>query len=256
VARKRFGQHFLADRHFIERIVAAVDPRPGDRLVEIGPGLAALTGPLLERVEHVDAVEIDRDLARRLRERFPPEQLSVHEADALEFDFTRLGSGLRVVGNLPYNISTPILFRFEACAGAVRDLHFMLQREVVERIAAAPGTRAYGRLSVMLQYRYAPERLFDIPPGAFQPPPKVMSSFVRLVPRSPLPWPARDEAALREVVTAAFGQRRKMLRNAVAPFLGEAELETLGLDPRARPETLAVESFVRIADFAAARAGR
>lgn len=256
MARKRFGQHFLADRHFVERIVAAIDPRPGDRLVEIGPGLAALTAPLLERVDHLEAVEIDRDLARRLRERFPAERLTVHEADALAFDFGRLGADLRVVGNLPYNISTPLLFRFEACAAAVRDLHFMLQREVVERMVAAPGTRAYGRLSVMLQYRFVPERLFDIPPGAFQPPPKVMSSFVRLTPRVPLPWPARDEALLRELVTAAFGQRRKMLRNAVAGFLGEAELEALGLDPRARPETLAVESFLRIAERAAARARR
>lgn len=253
MARKRFGQHFLADRHFIGRIVDAIAPRPQDRIVEIGPGLAALTGPLLERVERMDAVEIDRDLVRRLRERFPSGRLTVHQADALEFDFTRLGQGLRVVGNLPYNISTPILFRLEACTDCVRDLHFMLQKEVVDRMVAAPGTGAYGRLSVMLQYRFTLERLFDIPPGAFQPPPKVMSSFVRLIPRVPLPWPARDEPMLRDVVTAAFGQRRKMLRNAVAGYVAEADLEYLGIDPRARAETLAVESFVRIADRALER---
>ncbi|HSO06756.1 MAG TPA: 16S rRNA (adenine(1518)-N(6)/adenine(1519)-N(6))-dimethyltransferase RsmA [Pelomicrobium sp.] len=252
VARKRFGQHFLVDRHFIGRIVDAIAPQAADRIVEIGPGLGALTAPLLERMEHIDAVEVDRDLAQRLRERFAPERIMVHLADALEFDFAALGRGLRVVGNLPYNISTPILFRFEALAALVRDLHFMLQREVVERMAAPPGTRAYGRLSVMLQYRFDVERLFDIPAGAFQPPPKVVSSFVRLAPYASLPWPARDDAMLREVVTAAFGQRRKMLRNAVAPFVSEAELEQLGIDPRARPETLAVADFVRIADRALA----
>lgn len=253
VARKRFGQHFLADRRVVARIVDAISPARDDRVVEIGPGLAALTAPLLERVERIDAVELDRDLARGLRERFPPERLAVHLADALEFDFAALGRGLRVVGNLPYNISTPILFRFEAMAGIVRDLHFMLQREVVERMAAAPGSREYGRLSVMLQYRFAVARLFDIPAGAFRPPPRVVSSFVRLTPHAALPWPARDEVLLRAVVTAAFGQRRKMLRNAVAPFLEEAELEALGIDPRARPETLGVRDFVRIAERAGER---
>ncbi len=251
-ARKRFGQHFLVDRHFVERIVAAIAPGATDRVVEIGPGLGALTEPLLARVRHLDAVELDRDLARRLQERYAPHQLTVHQADALEFDFAALGSGLRVVGNLPYNISTPILFRFETLAALVHDLHFMLQREVVERMAAVPGTRAYGRLSVMLQYRFDVQRLFDIPAGAFQPPPRVVSSFVRLTPRGRLPWPARDEDVLREVVTAAFGQRRKMLRNAVAPLVAVADLEALGIDPRARAETLAVEDFVRIADRAAA----
>jgi 16S rRNA (adenine1518-N6/adenine1519-N6)-dimethyltransferase len=255
-ARKRFGQHFLVDRHFIGRIIEAIAPQRRDRVVEVGPGLAALTEPLLERLERLDVVEIDRDLAQRLRECFPPDRLAVHIADALEFDFAGLGRELRVVGNLPYNISTPLLFRFEACAGAVRDLHFMLQKEVVDRMVALPGTGAFGRLSVMLQFRFEMERLFDIPPGAFQPPPKVMSSLVRLQPRIPLPWPARDEQTLQAVVTAAFGQRRKMLRNALGRYVTERDLESLGIDPRARAETLGVEAFVRIADRAVEQRAR
>jgi 16S rRNA (adenine1518-N6/adenine1519-N6)-dimethyltransferase len=250
--RKRFGQNFLVDRGFIARIVDAVRPAPGETLVEIGPGLAALTRPLLEQAGRLQVVEIDRDLAARLERDFLGDALTVHCADALEFDFGCLGKRLRIVGNLPYNISTPLLFRLEAFASAIHDLHFMLQKEVVERMAARPGTAAYGRLSVMLQYRFELCRLFDIPPGAFRPMPKVTSSFIRLAPWSELPCPSSDEALLREVVTAAFSQRRKMLRNCLQHYIGASGLEQLGIDPKARAQTLAVGQFVAIADRVAA----
>jgi 16S rRNA (adenine1518-N6/adenine1519-N6)-dimethyltransferase len=244
--RKRFGQHFLHDRGVIAKIVAAVDPRPGDALVEIGPGLGALTGPLAERAGRLAAIEIDRDLAARLEETQPG--LTVHRGDVLEFDFGCLPEGLRVVGNLPYNVSTPLLFRLAAQAGRLRDVHVMLQREVVDRMVARPSTAAYGRLSVMLQYRFAMEKLFDVKPGAFRPPPKVDSSFVRLVPLPACALGARDEARLARVVTAAFTKRRKQLRNALAEVADEAALRELGIDPKLRPENLSVADYVAIAN--------
>jgi 16S rRNA (adenine1518-N6/adenine1519-N6)-dimethyltransferase len=246
VARKRFGQHFLHDPGAIAKIVAAVDPRPGDSLVEIGPGLGALTAPLLERAGRLDAIEIDRDLAARLAEAHPG--LTVHRGDALEFDFARLGGSLRVVGNLPYNVSTPMLFRLAAQAGRLRDVHVMLQREVVDRMVARPSSAAYGRLSVMLQYRFAIARLFDVKPGAFRPPPKVDSAFVRMVPLAADALAARDESVLARVVTAAFTKRRKQLRNALADLIGEQGLRVLGIDPQLRPENLAVAEYVAIAN--------
>jgi 16S rRNA (adenine1518-N6/adenine1519-N6)-dimethyltransferase len=246
VARKRFGQHFLHDPGTIARIVAAVDPQPGDAMVEIGPGLGALTGALVERAGPLDAIEIDRDLAARLAEAHPA--LTVHRGDVLEFDFARLGEGLRVVGNLPYNVSTPLLFRLAAAAGRLRDVHVMLQREVVDRMAARPSSAAYGRLSVMLQYRFAITKLFDVKPGAFRPPPKVDSAFVRLAPLSSAILHARDEGGLARVVTAAFTKRRKQLRNALAELIGEADLRALGIDPKLRPENLAVADYVAIAN--------
>ena len=179
--RKRFGQNFLADSHYVTRIVAAVDPRPGDNVVEIGPGLGALTGALVDRAGTIAAIEIDRDLAARLRARFP-DRLALHEADALSFDFATLGPRLRVVGNLPYNISSPLLFYLASFDEALCDIHVMLQREVVARMTALPATSDYGRLSVMLQARFAVTRLFTVPPGAFRPPPKVESAVARLVP--------------------------------------------------------------------------
>jgi len=184
-ARKRFGQNFLADPHYVARIVQAVDPRSGDNLVEIGPGLAAITGALIERAERIAAIEIDRDLAARLRERFPPDRLALHEADALAFDFGTLGDELRVVGNLPYNISSPLLFHLASFEARLRDIHVMLQREVVARMTASPGTADYGRLSVMLQVRFRMARLFTVPAGAFRPAPKVESAVARLVPLGP-----------------------------------------------------------------------
>jgi 16S rRNA (adenine1518-N6/adenine1519-N6)-dimethyltransferase len=246
VPRKRFGQHFLHDPGAIAKIVAAVDPRPGDTLVEIGPGLGALTGPLLERAGRLVAIEIDRDLAARLEETHPA--LTVHRGDVLEFDLGRLPEGLRVVGNLPYNVSTPFLFRLAVQAGRLRDVHVMLQREVVDRMVARPSTPAYGRLSVMLQYRFAIAKLFDVKPGAFRPPPKVDSAFVRMAPLPAAALGVRDDARLARVVTAAFTKRRKQLRNALADEIAEDALRALGIDPKLRPENLSVADYVAIAN--------
>jgi 16S rRNA (adenine1518-N6/adenine1519-N6)-dimethyltransferase len=256
VARKRFGQHFLADRQCVRRIVDAVDPRPDDLMVEIGPGLGALTRPLLERVRHLTAVEIDRDIAAALRMEFAPDRLTVCEQDALEFDFAALGAGLRVVGNLPYNISTPILFHLAAARPALQDLHLMLQKEVVDRMAAAPATPAYGRLSVMLQYRFEVDPLFGVPPSAFRPPPKVHSTVVRLRPVRVPAVAARDESLLAQIVTKAFGQRRKTLRNALKGLVSEDALIALGIDPGVRGEALPIAAFVAIANVAAEAASR
>jgi 16S rRNA (adenine1518-N6/adenine1519-N6)-dimethyltransferase len=219
-ARKRFGQHFLTDQGVIEGIVDAIDPRPGQALVEIGPGLGAMTHPLLSRIEHLTVIELDRDLAVRLR-REP--RLSVIEADVLKVDFRALaaaaGQPLRVVGNLPYNISTPILFHLLGNADVVVDQHFMLQKEVVERMAAAPGNKAYGRLTVMLQWRYDIENVLDVPPEAFDPPPRVDSAVVRM---QPLPLAEGvDAKLLGELVTVAFSQRRKLLRHTLGRWLAE-----------------------------------
>ena len=253
VPRRRFGQNFLADPHYVARIVAAVDPQPGDNVVEIGPGLAALTGDLVARAGHVTAIEIDRDLAARLRERFTPAQLTLHTADALAFDFATLGTGLRVVGNLPYNISSPLLFHLAAHDARIRDLHVMLQKEVVARMTAAPGTADYGRLTVMLQAKFRVGRLFVVPPGAFRPAPKVESAVARLVPLHGDKPAIADEALFARVVAAAFAQRRKTLRNALAALAGAPALQAAGIDPSARGETLAVADFVRLAN--ALRAG-
>ena len=237
--RKRFGQHFLHDPRVLARIVDAVAPAATDFLVEIGPGEGALTAPLLERAGKLEAIELDRDLAAALAARFPPFKLTVHCADALEFDFARLPAGLRLVGNLPYNISTPLLFHLARYAGRVRDMHFMLQLEVVERMVAAPSTAAYGRLSVALQARFAMKKLFTVSRGAFRPPPKVESAVVRLV---PLPAILEiDDDLLRQ----AFSARRKQLRNA----LPDIDLAALGIDPKLRPENLTPQDYARISAF-------
>ncbi|HZP91618.1 MAG TPA: 16S rRNA (adenine(1518)-N(6)/adenine(1519)-N(6))-dimethyltransferase RsmA [Burkholderiales bacterium] len=251
--RKRFSQNFLVDSNYVARIVEAIAPRPQDRLLEIGPGFGALTGALLERVDSMDAVEIDRDAVRALRERFPPARLRVHEGDALDFDFCALGTGLRLVGNLPYHISTPLLFRVDAAYASVRDCHFMLQKEVVERMAAIPGTRQYGRLTVMLQYHWRVERLFDVPPGAFRPRPKVWSAIARMLPLGQPASQARDHGVFSRLVAAAFMQRRKTLRNALRDLLAEVDIAGCGIDPGARAETLGIAEFVRLANRAAAR---
>ena len=232
--RKRFGQHFLHDPRVLARIVDAIAPAPGDPLVEIGPGEGALTAPLLARAGKLEAIEVDRDLAADLAARFPP--LTVHCADALEFDFARFPSGLRLVGNLPYNISTPLLFHLAHFASRVRDMHFMLQLEVVERMVASPSTAEYGRLSVALQARFAMEKLFNVAKGAFRPPPKVESAVVRLV---PLAKPLHvDEDLLRR----AFSARRKQLRNA----LPGVDFARAGIDPQLRPENLSPQDYARI----------
>jgi len=246
--RKRFGQNFLVDETVIAAIVAAVAPQPRDVVVEIGPGLGALTRPLSARVVRLHVVEIDRDIVARLVTMFPRERVMVHEGDALEFDFAALGTGLRVVGNLPYNISTPLLFRLAGSVAAIRDIHVMLQKEVVERMVAAPSSSEYGRLSVMLQYRFRMERIITVPAAAFRPVPKVESAVVRMIPFARPPHPARDEALLAKVVAAAFAQRRKTLRNTLRGFIPAQELAALGVDPGARGETLSVEQFARIAN--------
>ena len=248
--RKRFGQHFLTDRHYLDRIVAAIAPSAGDSMVEIGPGTGLLTAQLVARLEHLHVVEIDRDLAAELRNRFAPAKLSVHEADALEFDFGPLRAPLRVVGNLPYNVSTPILFRVAAMADRVLDCTFMLQKEVVERMVALPATSDYGRLSVMLQYRFAMDALFHVPPGAFTPPPRVDSSVVRMVPLPHSRPVAHDPELFESLVAAAFSQRRKTLRNATRGLAGEEAFVQAGIDPGRRGETLSVDEFIALADAA------
>jgi len=245
--RKRFGQNFLADAHYVRRIVAAIDPKPGDNIVEIGPGLAALTGDLVSRAKRIAAVEIDRDLAARLRERFA-DGLDLHEADALEFDFATLGTDLRIVGNLPYNISSPLLFRFVQHADRVRDVHVMLQKEVVSRMAADPGTADYGRLTVMLQAAFRIERLFVVPAGAFRPAPKVESALARLVPLDKDKPSIADQALFARVVAAAFAQRRKTLRNALSSLSSAEDFARAGIDPALRGEALSVADFVRLAN--------
>ena len=237
--RKRFGQHFLHDPGVIRRIVDAIAPSPEDVLVEIGPGEGALTRPLLVHSRRLEVIEIDRDLAAALS----ADGVKVHVADALEFDFGVLPMGMRIVGNLPYNISTPLLFHLARYAGRVRDLHFMLQLEVVERMVAKPSTPEYGRLSVMLQTRFAMEKLFRVAPGAFRPPPKVDSAVVRMVPLSaPL---GCDEKVFEKVVREAFSARRKTLRNALS--LKPGDYAELGIDAKLRPENLSPQDYVRIA---------
>lgn len=252
--RKRFGQNFLADPRYVERIVAAVDPQPGDNVVEIGPGLAALTDLLIARTGHLTAIEIDRDLAARLRERFTPAQLTLHAADALDFDFATLGERLRIVGNLPYNISSPLLFHLARFESRIADLTVMLQKEVVDRMTAAPGTADYGRLTVMLQVKFAVARLFVVPPGAFRPTPKVESAVARLVPLGERKPAIADETRFAQVVAAAFAQRRKTLKNALSALCDAEVLRDAGIDPGARGETLSVADFVRLGNLVASRA--
>jgi 16S rRNA (adenine1518-N6/adenine1519-N6)-dimethyltransferase len=250
VPRKRFGQHFLADEAAIAAIVAAIAPRAEDRMVEIGPGLGALTRPLAGRLTHLHVVEIDRDIVARLRSEFAASRVTVHEGDALRFDFGALGPRLRVVGNLPYNISTPLLFHLARHAAAIEDIHVMLQREVVERMVAAPSTPEYGRLSVMLQYRFEMEPVLAVPAGAFRPVPRVESAVVRMAPYAPLPHPAADEAAFGRIVAAAFSRRRKTLRNALQSYFRSGDFERVGVDAGLRAQDLRVEDFVRLANAA------
>lgn len=257
IARKRFGQHFLSDEAIIDAIVRAIAPRPGDAMVEIGPGLAALTQPLLERLGRLAVVELDRDLAARLRERA---QLHVIEADVLRVDFGQLAQQLaakegqpgrlRVCGNLPYNISTPILFHLLPWAGQIEDQHFMLQKEVVDRMLAPPGTAAYGRLSVMLQWRYEMEQVLFVPPEAFEPPPRVDSAVVRMTPLRP---PAALELPLlQELVQVAFSQRRKLLRHTLGQWLAQRGFDG-AFDVQRRAEEVSVAEYVALAQALAAR---
>jgi len=249
VARKRFGQNFLIDQGIIGAIVSSIDPQRSDTVVEIGPGLGAITEPLLARLDHLHVVEIDRDLIARLKKQYPPARMSIHEGDALAFDFASIGRDLRLVGNLPYNISTPLLFHLAEYVGIVRDMHFMLQKEVVERMVAEPGESDFSRLSVMLQYRFHLEWLIDVPPESFDPPPKVQSAVVRLIPKDVAELTAKSQEKLAQVVQTAFSQRRKMLRNTLKGTLNDAGFAELGIDPTWRPEDVAVADYVRIANY-------
>ncbi len=252
IARKRFGQNFLHDPGVISRIISAIDPKPGQRIIEIGPGQAAITGPLIERAGIIRAIEIDRDLAERLRARFPESQLELIEEDVLKVDFgalaERLGGHLRIVGNLPYNISSPILFHLLTYADLIDDQHVMLQKEVVDRMVAPCGSKIYGRLSVMLQARYQMVRCLLVPPGAFQPAPKVDSAVVRMVPIPRADFRVRDWVVFSALVTAAFSQRRKMLRNTLAVYGDRVQWAALGIAPTDRAEDLSVTQFIDLAN--------
>ena len=252
-ARKRFGQNFLQDPGMIRQIVRAVGPAPGDHLVEIGPGMGAITELLLESGARLDAIELDRDLLPGLRVKFfNYPQFQVHEADALKFDFASLkqqDEPLRIVGNLPYNISTPLIFHLLGFEGMVADMHFMLQKEVVERLAAEPGTGQWGRLSVMAQYYCRVEKLFEVPPECFHPRPKVDSAIVRLTPTRAPDCQVADIDAFTALVRQAFAQRRKTLRNNLKGSVKAEQFEFLGIDPQRRPETLTLQEFVRLANY-------
>lgn len=253
-ARKRFGQNFLVDEQIIADIIAAIHPEPEDNMVEIGPGLGALTRPLLKKLNHLHVVEIDRDIIARLESDYPKDKLVIHAGDALKFDLAQLPAPLRIVGNLPYNISSPLLFHFAGYAERIRDMHFMLQNEVVERMVAAPSTPAYGRLSVMLQYRFHMEKLLDVPPESFRPAPKVNSAIVRMIPLPASEIQVQDEKLFAQIVAAAFGQRRKTLRNTLKAKLNESDFARLGIDAQLRAENLGVAEFARIVNLLVERA--
>ncbi len=253
-ARKRFGQNFLHDHGIIRRIIRAISPHESDQLVEIGPGLGALTEELLAEAGALDAIELDRDLPPILRTKFfnYGDKFRIHETDAMKFDYAQLRTSdkrLRIVGNLPYNISTQLIFHLLSHAEHVEDMHFMLQKEVVDRMAAGPGENNYGRLGIMAQYYCKVESLFVVPPGAFNPAPKVDSAIIRLTPYRELPYVAKEVSQFETVVRTAFTMRRKTLRNNMKPLLSTDELEGLGIDPSLRPEKLAISDFVTISNY-------
>ncbi len=255
IPRKRFGQNFLHDYSVIANILACLNARPGEHWVEIGPGQGALTEPLLDKSIVLDVVELDRDLVTLLKHKFDDSSsLTIHSGDALRFDFSILakpGEKLRVVGNLPYNISTPLLFHLLENSACIEDMHFMLQKEVVDRICASPGNKRYGRLSIMMQYFCTAEHLFDVSPESFTPMPKVTSAIIKLTPHLKPPVEVRDINRFRKVVTQAFSQRRKTLRNSLKTLLNEAGLITLGIDPNARAETISLQDFARLSNILA-----
>lgn len=251
--RKRFGQHFLTSQDIIGRMVDSIAPQSDDLMVEIGPGRGALTQPLYQQLDQLHAVEFDRDLITWLNDTFLSRRFVLHQADALKFDFSQLFDGahrLRVVGNLPYNISTPLVFHLLDQANGIKDLHFMLQKEVVDRLTASPGSKTWGRLSVMVQYACQADHLFVVPPSAFSPPPKVDSAVVRLTPHRQLPFPVNDFTLFDGIVRQVFSQRRKAIRNSVKYWLDESQISALGIDPLSRPDTLSVADFVTLANAA------
>ena len=252
-AKKRFGQNFLHNDAVISDIVDAINPEPGENLVEIGPGLGALTEPVIERAGKLSVVELDRDLAHRLRHHpFLAPDLTIYETDALKFDFAQLASEekpLRIFGNLPYNISTPLIFHLLTFKDKVKDMHFMLQKEVVQRMAASPDCKAYGRLSIMTQYQCQVFPVMEIGPEAFKPAPKVDSAIVRLIPHEHIANPVKDIAALNTVCLAAFNQRRKTIRNGFKKLISEEQLTSLGIDANVRPENLSIDDYINLANF-------
>jgi 16S rRNA (adenine1518-N6/adenine1519-N6)-dimethyltransferase len=252
-AKKRFGQNFLVDEQIIADIISVIRPEPDDNMVEIGPGLGALTRPLLKKLKCLHVVEIDRDIIERLESDYPQNnpksKLIIHSGDALEFDLATLPTPLRIVGNLPYNISSPLLFHFAEYAERINDMHFMLQNEVVERMVAESSTPAYGRLSVMLQYRFHMEKLLDVPPESFRPAPKVDSAIVRMIPIPVCGIAVRNEKLFSAIVRTSFGQRRKTLRNTMRSYLKEDDFEKLGIDAQFRAENLPVEDFIKVANY-------
>jgi len=252
-AKKKFGQNFLVDEQIIADIICAIRPKAEDNMVEIGPGLGALTRPLLKILNHLHVVEIDRDIILRLEHEYSQDhakaKLTIHAGDALEFDFASLPAPLRIVGNLPYNISSPLLFHFAAYAERILDMHFMLQNEVVERMVAEPSTSEYGRLSVMLQYRFHIEKLLGVPPESFRPAPKVDSAVVRMMPLPESEITVRNEKLFAAIVRTAFGQRRKTLRNTLRNQFKEEDFAKLGIDAQLRAENLGVEEFSKMADY-------
>jgi 16S rRNA (adenine1518-N6/adenine1519-N6)-dimethyltransferase len=248
IPRKRFGQNFLVDERVIADIVSTVRPGNDDLLVEIGPGMGALTRPLLRLASHLHVVEIDRDIIERLRREFSGEKLTIYSGDAMKFDFSAIGKHLRIIGNLPYNISTPILFHLSRYANSISDMHFMLQKEVVERMVAVPSSPAYGRLSVMLQCRFEMEQLFIVPPESFRPVPKVESAVVRMLPLRQPPIDNSKDSLFTDIVSAAFSQRRKTLRNTLHGYLKSEDYAVLEIDPGLRAENLTVAQYVAIAD--------
>jgi 16S rRNA (adenine1518-N6/adenine1519-N6)-dimethyltransferase len=249
-ARKRFGQHFLSDPGVVDAIIRAISPGDDDIIVEIGPGQGAITDPLARSAGHLHLVELDRDLVAQLRLKYDGrDNVTVHEADALKFDFGALGDRLRIVGNLPYNISTPLLFHLLRYRERVIDMHFMLQKEVVERMAAQPGSKAYGRLGIMLGCHLRVESLFDVPPAAFDPPPDVNSAVVRLDPLPAGTFVIEDEAGLSSLVATAFMQRRKTLRNALRSEADADDLAAVGIDPGLRPEQVSIDQYVALSNY-------
>jgi 16S rRNA (adenine1518-N6/adenine1519-N6)-dimethyltransferase len=251
--RKRFGQNFLHDHNIIYNILSSIQAKPDEHWVEIGPGQGALTEPLLRMGLRLDVIELDRDLVALLRDKFlQQDRLQIHSADALKFNFSALvkdNEKLRIIGNLPYNISTPLMFHLLGNASCIEDMHFMLQKEVVDRICATPGSKKYGRLSVIMQYYCATELLFDVPPESFDPAPKVMSAIVRLVPHQQPPVEVNDMAKLNRVVTQAFSQRRKTLRNSLIKLISEDDIIALGIDPTLRAEVLSLNDFAKLSNL-------
>ncbi len=254
--RKRFGQHFLTDPGVVDAIIRAVHPTKEDVIVEIGPGQGAITDALARNAGHLHAIELDRDLVAQLRRQYDGNpNVTVHEADALQFDFSSLGDRIRVVGNLPYNISTPLLFHLLKFRGQILDMHFMLQKEVVARMAAGPGSKTYGRLGIMLGCHLSIEFLFDVPPDAFDPPPEVTSALVRLDPLPPDTFDIQDEAGLSTLVSTAFMQRRKTLRNSLKKLVDRPDFEAIGIDAGQRPEQVSISDYIRLSNYLRQKSG-